>query len=251
MKTTAPSAANTGRLIDRAPTGRELANTLAAEQLEALRRMHETTTELTAKVAGMQVNSVLQHELVKLDTSGQASRQWHVPMGSAFVANYNGSDVTIATGGAGASAPGFGNGIARIPAGTWQVVNLAGPTLTIYGAAGGMVGIQVFSKSQPPCAGPLFSSLTTPVPLTGADQAITIVPATYTGFSIRETSGAATATVRILDSLVAGAGTVLDEIALSAGESAREYYEGGQRALVGIFVDVISGAVAGSIRVAS
>lgn len=86
------------------------------------------------------------------------------------------------------------------------------------------------------------------VALTGGNQAIANKPAFYVGFSIRETSGATGAVVRIFDNATVAAGTVLDEISLTAGESAREYYPlGGVKAANGIYVQV-AGAVTGSVR---
>ncbi len=80
------------------------------------------------------------------------------------------------------------------------------------------------------------------------DESVTLAPANYYGFSLRETSGSAAATVRIYDGDTA-AGALLDTIQLVAGESAREFYPGGVRAQEGIYVDVVSGAVEGSVRV--
>ena len=87
------------------------------------------------------------------------------------------------------------------------------------------------------------------VGVTGSDQVVRAVQAYYRGFTVRETSGSATALVRIFDNASAASGTVLDEIALNSGESAREWYESGVWATSGIYVDVVSGAAAGSIRV--
>ena len=81
-----------------------------------------------------------------------------------------------------------------------------------------------------------------------ATTAVATSKAVYRGFSLRETSGAAAALVRVWDNASAAAGNVLDEIALSAGESAREWYESGIWAESGIYVQVVSGAVTGSIR---
>jgi F0F1-type ATP synthase alpha subunit len=86
------------------------------------------------------------------------------------------------------------------------------------------------------------------VALTGSDQTVRTSAANYAGFSIRETAGA-TAVVVIYDNTSAS-GTVLEAISLAANESAREFYPGGIWANTGIFVDVVSGAVAGSVRIA-
>ena len=79
----------------------------------------------------------------------------------------------------------------------------------------------------------------------GTSQDISEVPCTYHGFSFRETGGT-TATIVIYNN-TAASGTILDTIALTAGESAREWYDRGIAATVGITVDV-TGTVQGSVR---
>lgn len=88
---------------------------------------------------------------------------------------------------------------------------------------------------------------TTAVALTGSNQTIAQSSATYCGFSIRETSGSNPATVRVWNGTSA-TGTILDDIALSAGQSARELYPEGVLADLGIFVQIVSGTIAGSLR---
>lgn len=90
--------------------------------------------------------------------------------------------------------------------------------------------------------------LVSAVALTGSDQAVSANPSHYCGFTIRETSGSAAAVVRVFDGTSA-TGTVLEEVSLAQGESRSECYPGGIRATIGIYVDVVSGAVAGSVRV--
>ena len=92
-------------------------------------------------------------------------------------------------------------------------------------------------------------SNTKPVNLTGSNQAVVAAPADYRGFAVRETSGTAGATIVLYDSASSGTGLILDEISLVAGESARELYPlGGVDADNGIYA-VVTGSVAGSIRV--
>lgn len=70
----------------------------------------------------------------------------------------------------------------------------------------------------------------------------------YRGFTIRETAGS-TAVVVLYDNASAASGTILEEIALSANESAREFYpNGGVKTTNGIYLSVVSGTVAGSVR---
>lgn len=85
-------------------------------------------------------------------------------------------------------------------------------------------------------------------PFSGSDGAVVARRAVYLGFSLRETAGT-TATLRVYDNASAASGTLLDTIQLSANESAREYYgPEGIGAVNGIYVDVVSGTVEGSLR---
>lgn len=89
----------------------------------------------------------------------------------------------------------------------------------------------------------------TPLAFSGSDGAVVAHSANYCGFTIRETSGSAAAVVRLFDNASAASGTILEEISLAQGESRSEYYGAGIRAVNGIYADVVSGAVAGSIRI--
>lgn len=88
-----------------------------------------------------------------------------------------------------------------------------------------------------------------PIALTGSNQVVSANRVYYRGFAIRETSGSAAAVVRIYDNASAASGTVLDEIGLNPSESAREWYGDGIWAANGVYVSVVSGAVAGSVRI--
>lgn len=87
------------------------------------------------------------------------------------------------------------------------------------------------------------------VPLTGSNQQVSTVPKTYFGFSMYETSGTATAKVLIYDNTSA-TGTLLDPVTLAPGESRGEHYPLGLQAATGIYVQVVSGSIGGSVRAA-
>lgn len=87
----------------------------------------------------------------------------------------------------------------------------------------------------------------TAVALTGADQAIYAGPCVYGGFTVRETAGA-TAVVDVYDGTSA-TGTLLETITLASNESSSDELVHGVRANAGIYVDVVSGTIVGSIRV--
>ncbi len=89
------------------------------------------------------------------------------------------------------------------------------------------------------------------VALTGSNQQITTQPHDpYSGFSIRETSGTVAAVVRIWDNAAGqSSGTILDTIGLAAGQSLSKLHGRPVAPTAGIFVQVVSGAVEGSVRV--
>jgi hypothetical protein len=86
------------------------------------------------------------------------------------------------------------------------------------------------------------------VALTGADQVVRTGSAYLAGYTIRETAGAAAA-VRIYDHESAASGVILAAVSLAADGSVDVMYPSSLRALRGVFVDVVSGAVEGSIRI--
>jgi hypothetical protein len=89
------------------------------------------------------------------------------------------------------------------------------------------------------------------VNLTGSNQQIvTAAPVVhYRGFTVRETSGTTSALIRLFDN-TAASGTILEEIALTASQTARELYpqDGALIASNGIYAQIVSGAVSGSVR---
>lgn len=87
------------------------------------------------------------------------------------------------------------------------------------------------------------------VPITGSGP-IAPGPAVYKGLSVREAAGTpAPAVVEVYDNATAGAGTLLAVVSLPAGGSYSEYLVDGVYAHDGIWVEVVSGTVRGSIRV--
>jgi len=87
-----------------------------------------------------------------------------------------------------------------------------------------------------------------PVALTGLDQQVAAGPgALYAGFTIRETASAA-AVVRVFDG-TSSSGVLIDEISLAGDDSARAFYADGIRCSGGVFVEVVSGDIAGSVLI--
>lgn len=84
------------------------------------------------------------------------------------------------------------------------------------------------------------------VALTGSDQAVLAGAGVYRGICLRETAGS-TAAVRVYDNPAAASGTVIGAFTLAANASADVVHDGIW--VTGVYVDVISGAVEGSVRV--
>lgn len=94
-----------------------------------------------------------------------------------------------------------------------------------------------------------MSAIVKAVDISGADEAVAS-GRTYHGFSLKETSGAASATVKIYRGSDA-TGDLVEVVQLAASESAREFYPGGISVSFGIYIDIVSGSVEGSVRVSS
>lgn len=153
-KRTDSRAAQVAQVTERAPRTRgELQTAVYTELLDSIRKLDATSTKLIGQLRGGIHNDVLGVELAEFDDDGVITRQYGVPTGSVFVANHGTGNVVVSSGPQGPAAPGGGKGLGRVPAGSAQVINLASPNLTLYGTAGELVSLQVFTKPQPPTAG--------------------------------------------------------------------------------------------------
>lgn len=85
------------------------------------------------------------------------------------------------------------------------------------------------------------------MPMTGSDQSIKTGLGYLVGYSVRETTGAARAVLRLLDG-TSTSGELLETISLAEGESASDTYSFPIKVTSGIYVDVVSGAVEGAVR---
>jgi len=91
-----------------------------------------------------------------------------------------------------------------------------------------------------------------PVPVT-VSAVVRSTAATYYGLSIRDTASAG-AVIRIWDNASAASGTLLETVKVAASSSFNIQYNvedaaGGIRAVNGIYFELVSGTIEGSIRV--
>jgi len=88
------------------------------------------------------------------------------------------------------------------------------------------------------------------VALSGSDQALRTTPGIFCGYTVVETGGSSTATIRFYDNASAASGTLIGAANLAAGGSADISIHRGTWVENGIYVDVGgSGTIAGSVRI--
>lgn len=94
-----------------------------------------------------------------------------------------------------------------------------------------------------------MTAATRSIALTGSDQAVRTAAGWYRGYTVVETGGADTATVRIYDNASAASGTLIGAANLAAGGSADVHCDP-VWCENGVYVDLGgSGTVAGSVRI--
>lgn len=214
----------------------------------ALENLAGRMTELGALVRGNSIDNILFSGTVVIGSDGYATLDnFQVNMSSvAILAGSNASGGTVATNSPpNQVAPTSGTGVVPVRPGWFVCVPLVGNQLTIYGAPGDTVYVAVSSKPWPPSASYGDVAVTAEA-IPGVSGVLsTAVPCRYQGFTIAETAGA-TAQVRIRNG--GATGTILENITLLANQSADDFYDIGIVAPLGIYVEIVSGTVAGSIR---
>lgn len=243
--------------MPREPIGKSLMRTLAPghaaevdlQRIELADAVHaiRTMTEEIGKLRSQVVNDVLTSELLTLDATGQASREFRVPFGSVTVANPNGSEVILQGGGAQGSPPGGGNGVHAIPSGTQRTINLSHHVLTLYGTPGARISLEAFTKAQPPTAGPVLSDIAADTAVlssvAGNAAAVQLLPANLTrrGGSFFNESAA---TLYLGYTTVAALSITNYTVQIAAGA----YFEMPRPVYTGVIAGIWAAAV-GSVRI--
>lgn len=83
--------------------------------------------------------------------------------------------------------------------------------------------------------------------ISGSSQSLLVGPCVYRGLTLRETSGSAAAAVVVYDGLTA-TGAILEAVGLPTGASVSPSHTPGIQVKIGVYVSVVSGAVAGGVR---
>lgn len=127
-------------------------NALAAEELELLRHLMQANTELIARLAGQEINDVLQVGTYQFDASATPiTFNWHVASGSVCVDNTSTHPITVTSyGPGGAGAPTTGQGVTVVPAGARRTVPTASRQVTLYGTANDSFSFQAYTAPVRP-----------------------------------------------------------------------------------------------------
>lgn len=132
---------------------REQKRVLETQLYEDMRRIAQTTTEWTERLAGQLVNHTLDVRTDIFPAAGYLSYDYAVAAGSVKVRNLGaaGHNVTVVSGGAvGPAVPSNGVGVWVVPSGVTDVVPLAARQLTLFGTTGDFVCLQVFTGAVRP-----------------------------------------------------------------------------------------------------
>ncbi len=117
----------------------------------AIRALVGRTTELVEASRGLALNHVLYSGTILIPAVGYESLEFSVPMAAVMVnASDSAGDVAAASAPPTDPAPTYGKGVVTVSPGAMLTVPMTGPTLTIYGAAGDLVYVAVWTRAQPP-----------------------------------------------------------------------------------------------------
>ncbi len=131
------------------PRNNILEQAFAQDLAIALHELREGMSSLVSHLRGMAVNEVIFSGDITIPGAGVWAGDWSVPFASMAVFNSGATPVVVASGPPGVQAP-SGPSAHIIGAGAGQVINLTGRELSIYGAAGIGLNLQLFMKPQPP-----------------------------------------------------------------------------------------------------
>lgn len=95
----------------------------------------------------------LETATITFPASGYVERSYRIPFAAIAALNLGNSQVTICNAGAQSPVPGPGQGQQIVPANRFLGFNMAGQTVTFYGAAGQQVSYSVFVDRIQPCSG--------------------------------------------------------------------------------------------------
>jgi hypothetical protein len=125
-------------------------NLVQAELLGAVRGLMQGTTALTSQINRMGAkNGVIGTELVLFGSAGSVEVSRPVTIGSMCIHNVGSTPITVQIGaGAASTAPNTGQGLHIVPAGAFIPIPIGQKGLVLYGTAGQLCNLQLFTGLQ-------------------------------------------------------------------------------------------------------
>jgi hypothetical protein len=120
------------------------------ELTEQVRELGGRLTSVVSDIHGLVINQCLTTETILLDAGGRGVRDWTVPFGAVAIHNAGAEALTVVNGTPTENAPVSGIGVVIVPSGAAITANIAGRTLSFYGAPGAGVILSAFTRPQPP-----------------------------------------------------------------------------------------------------
>lgn len=98
-------------------------------------------------------NDVLISGTFAFDANGQISLDFQVDYACVAIQSSSAQPVTVTAASPQSAAPATGRGVHKVPANKAATLNIREKALTLYGNAGDLVSLQIFTKPQPPAFG--------------------------------------------------------------------------------------------------
>lgn len=133
---------------------RDMERTLLQEQLDALKHLAATMTEIAGRWSGQIVNNVLQVFTGTFPAEGYISAEYGAAIGAVTVTNLDDTvTITVVSGGASGSAPTSGTGVHKVPPRQTVTVPIGAHQFTIYGTAADEVSFVAYTAAARPVSG--------------------------------------------------------------------------------------------------
>jgi hypothetical protein len=123
---------------------------LVAGLMQKLDYTNQHVSEISERLASGVVNHVLQAGTWQLDTTGQYSVSWGATCGCVDIYNFSADTTMVIVPNQSGIVPTAGVGVHRIPFGVRRTVNINARSITVFGKAGDLAGIQAFTTGWKP-----------------------------------------------------------------------------------------------------
>lgn len=123
---------------------------LVAGLMQQMDYNNQHLSEISEKLSSGVVNHVLLAGTFILDSAGQFSTSWGATCGCVDLFNFSTDTTMVLVPNSSGLVPTSGPGVHRFPFGTRRPVNINARSITVFGKAGDLFGIQAFTTGFQP-----------------------------------------------------------------------------------------------------